>query len=112
MAFLSKQSKIFSHYAQSTLEFTMLVAIVIGVFLATGPYVKRGIQGRWKSATDDVGDQYDPRTSNTMIRHVLISNQEMRISVVNQAEPLGVWTNRTDISNTMEIKQGDVIIGP
>ena len=112
MTFLSKQSKTFSNYAQSTLEFTLLIAIVVGVFLATSPYVKRGLQGRWKAATDDLGDQYDPRTSNTMIRHMLISNQEMRISVVNQSEPQGVWTNRTDISNTMETKQGDVIIGP
>ena len=98
--------------AQSTIEYATLIAIVIGVFLAAGPYVKRGIQGRWKAATDDVGDQYDPRTSNTLIRHLLISNQEMRISVVNQTNPSGVWTNRTDISNTTETKQGDVIIGP
>jgi len=98
--------------AQSTIEYALLIAIVIGVFLATSPYVKRGLQGRWKAATDDLGDQYDPRTSNTMIRHMMISNQEMRISVVNQDSPTGIWTNRTDISNTMETKQGDVIIGP
>ena len=98
--------------AQSTIEFSMLVVIVIGVFLAASSYVKRGIQGRWKAATDDLGDQYDPRTSNTLIRHLLISNQEMRISVVNQDSPTGVWTNRTDISDTSETKEGDVIIGP
>jgi len=98
--------------AQSTIEYALLIAIVVGVFLATSPYVKRGLQGRWKAATDDLGDQYDPRTSNTMIRHMMISNQEMRISVVNQDSPTGIWTNRTDISNTMETKQGDVIIGP
>jgi hypothetical protein len=98
--------------AQSTIEYSMLIIIILGVFLAAGPYVKRGIQGRWKAAADDLGDQYDPRTSNTMIRHALISNQEMRISVVNQTNPLGAWTNRTDISDTTETKQGDVIIGP
>ena len=102
----------FKKKAQSTIEFTMLIVIVIGVLLAAGPYVKRGIQGRWKAAADDLGDQYDPRTSDTMIRHVLIANQEMRVKVVNQENPLGVWTNRTDISDTMEFKQGDVIIGP
>jgi len=102
----------FKKRAQSTIELSMLIIIVIGVCLAAGPYVKRGIQGRWKAAADDLGDQYDPRTSDTMIRHVLISNQEMRIRMVNQTNPGGVWTNRTDISDTMEFKQGEVIIGP
>ena len=98
--------------AQSSIEFTLLVIIVIGVFMAASSYVKRGIQGRWKSAVDDLGDQYDPRTSSAIIRHLLISNQEMRITVVNQDTPRGVWTNRVDISDTMETKQGDIIIGP
>ncbi len=47
--------------AQSLLEFTVLIIIIMAVFLSMSSYVKRGIQGRWKSAIDDFSDQYDPK---------------------------------------------------
>ena len=53
---------------QSTLEYAVLIIIVIGALLSIQVYIKRGIQGRLKSATDDIGDQYAP--GNTNIRAV------------------------------------------
>lgn len=44
--------------AQSTLEYAILVVIIIGVLLAMQVYIKRGLQGRLKSSTDDIGEQY------------------------------------------------------
>ena len=62
---------------QSTLEYTILLIIVMGAFLGVSNYFKRGVQGRWKSAVDDFGDQYDPRATNSWIRHVISSNSVM-----------------------------------
>lgn len=45
---------------QSTLEYAILVIIIIGALLAIQVYIKRGVQGRLKSATDDIGDQFSP----------------------------------------------------
>lgn len=45
--------------AQSTLEYAVLIVIVIGALLTIQTYVKRGIQGRLRQATDDIGDQFD-----------------------------------------------------
>ncbi len=95
---------------QSTLEFTILTIIIIGVFMAASDYVKRGIQGRWKSAVDDLGDQYDPRTANTDLTSVLISNSDMRISTINQTDG-GVVTFRNDTTDSLEVKQGSVVVG-
>lgn len=53
---------------QSTLEYAVLIIIVIGALLSIQVYVKRGIQGRLRSAADDIGDQYQP--GNTNIRSV------------------------------------------
>lgn len=53
---------------QSTLEYAVLIIIVIGALLSIQVYIKRGVQGRIKSATDDIGDQYSP--GNTNIRKV------------------------------------------
>lgn len=53
-----KTKKHFNLKAQSTLEYAILVVIIIGVLLAMQVYIKRGLQGRLKSSTDDIGEQY------------------------------------------------------
>ncbi|MCK5214386.1 MAG: hypothetical protein KAR05_03420 [Candidatus Omnitrophica bacterium] len=51
---------------QSTLEYAVLIIIVIGALLSIQVYIKRGIQGRMRSATDDIGDQYAPGNTNVI----------------------------------------------
>ena len=50
---------------QSTVEYIVLIIIVIGALLTIQVYVKRGIQGRMKTSSDDIGDQFSP--GNTRI---------------------------------------------
>ena len=49
---------------QSTLEYAILVIIVIVALLTVQTYVKRGLQGRLKQAADDIGDQFSPGNYN------------------------------------------------
>ena len=58
------------HSGQSTLEYAILIVIVIGALISIQVYIKRGIQGRLRSATDDIGDQYDPGNTRVNIRTV------------------------------------------
>lgn len=60
--------------AQSTLEYAILIIIVIGALLSIQVYIKRGVQGRLKSATDDIGDQYKVGSTNIRISTFLASN--------------------------------------
>lgn len=55
----------FSSKAQSTIEYAVLVMVVL-VVIASGLhlYAKRAIQGRLKATTDTVGEQFSPRYSN------------------------------------------------
>ena len=50
---------------QSTLEYAILIIIIIGALLSIQVYIKRGIQGRLKSAADDIGDQFSPGNMNS-----------------------------------------------
>ncbi|MBF0523285.1 MAG: hypothetical protein HQL24_09555 [Candidatus Omnitrophica bacterium] len=59
---------------QSTLEYAILVIIIIGALLSIQTYIKRGIQGRLKSATDDIGDQYSPGNTNVVSYTTTVSN--------------------------------------
>jgi len=50
--------KVFKKKAQSTLEYGIIVAVVVGALLAMQVYMKRGVQGRARSSIDSIGEQY------------------------------------------------------
>lgn len=51
---------------QSTLEYAVLVIIIIGALLTIQTYIKRGVQGRLKNSADDIGDQFSPGNTNAV----------------------------------------------
>ena len=55
---------VFKRQGQSTLEYAVLVIIIIGALLSIQAYIKRGVQGRMKQATDDVGEQFSVGNQN------------------------------------------------
>lgn len=61
---------------QSTLEYAILIIIIIGALLSIQVYIKRGVQGRLKSATDDIGTQFSP--GNTNVVKKMITSSESR----------------------------------
>ena len=85
--------------------------------VAMKDYVKRGVQGRWKSATDDFGDQYDPTSVNSNIVYTTQGNSNSAVTVENGSFGGGVqpeqgqWTSRIDTSNSVETKTGSTQIG-
>lgn len=91
---------------QTALEYIVLIIIVIGALLSIQHYFKRGLQGRWKAAVDDMGDQYDPRVADSSVRHTLVQSTNTSIIALNQVG--GYWTQRTDESISTERKQGTV----
>ena len=98
---------------QSIMEYVILLVIVIGAFVATSSYVKRGIQGRWKQAVDGLGEQYDPTIMVTHITYTL--NAQTMTKIESQpyilGDAMGLMTNRTDFSNSVERKAGQSQVG-
>lgn len=52
---------------QSTMEYAILIIIIIGALLSIQVYIKRGVQGRLKSAADDIGEQFSPGNTNSFV---------------------------------------------
>ncbi len=50
--------RIINRKGQSTLEYAILIIIIIAALVSLQTYIKRGIQGRLKSSADDIGDGY------------------------------------------------------
>ncbi len=44
---------------QSTLEYALIISVVVGALLAMQIYMKRGMEGRMRKASDDIGKQFD-----------------------------------------------------
>jgi len=50
--------------AQSTLEYAIIIFVVIVAMIALSAYFKRAIQGRGRQASDQIGEQFSPQTGS------------------------------------------------
>lgn len=69
------------HKGQSTLEYAILVIIIIGALVTIQVYVKRGVQGRLKSSSDDIGDQFSPGNTNSIKTTATHSKSQQLVGV-------------------------------
>jgi hypothetical protein len=85
---------------QSTLEYAILIIIIIGALLSIQVYIKRGVQGRLKSATDDIGTQFSPGNTNVISKMITSSRSaDTFLDGVTRSELLGDETT-TDLMNS------------
>jgi len=64
---------------QSTLEYAILIVVVIMALVAIQAYLSRGIQGRMRDSTDQLGDQYSAATGSynyTTTTHAIVNEQK------------------------------------
>jgi uncharacterized protein (UPF0333 family) len=53
--------------AQSTLEYALLIGVIVAGLIAMQMYLKRGYQGKLRESADQVGDQYSPDYTATKV---------------------------------------------
>ncbi len=94
---------------QTSLEYSVMILVIIGALIAAQNYIKRGLQGRWKAHVDELGEQYDPRTADTDLRQTLLSQTNTQIISMNTSG--GFWTLRTDSTISTEKKTGQTSVG-
>jgi hypothetical protein len=73
---------------QSTLEYAMIIAVVVGALLAMQIYMKRGVQGKLRESTDEIGTQFDAEKTS-------ISRTVNRTGTTTQTVVGGVTTTTT-----------------
>ena len=60
---------------QSTLEYAVVIAVVVSALLAMQIYMKRGAQGKLRQATDQIGDQFRPQNTTSTYTSASFSNR-------------------------------------
>ena len=88
--------------AQSTLEYALIISVVVGALLAMQVYVKRGIQGRLKKAADDLGDQYSPGHTTGSIAVTVNTNSSENLSSGVSMTSSNSNQHRTESSDTAD----------
>ena len=71
---------------QSTLEYAVLISVVVAALIAMQIYMKRGVQGKLRDATDQVGEQFRPAGTDTFWSYNTVSNSRRRELVSNTGE--------------------------
>ena len=74
---------------QSTLEFTIMMAMVIGAFLLMQIYMKRGMQGKLRESADQIGEQFEAK--DTVIKDAKVNRTAKTVQIVKD----GVTTVNT-----------------
>ena len=78
---------------QSSLEYAVIITIIVAALIAMQVYVKRGVQGRLKQASDDIGAQFSPgyttgtyTTSTNVTSNEAISQTTVGNAVMSQTD--------------------------
>lgn len=91
---------------QSTLEYAILVIIIIGALLSIQVYIKRGIQGRLKGAADDIGDQFSIGNVNEVriMKTGSYTKDTFKSGVTNSTLLADELTQETTLRNVLNVE--------
>lgn len=92
----------FNLRGQTSLEFAVIIAVIVAALLSMQIYIKRGIQGKLKTAADDLGQQYDPQ--NTTSDMTISLNSDVT-TTLESAEDEGELKTTTTVTTNNETER-------
>src|SRR3989338_7669597 len=84
--------------AQSTLEYAILIGVIVAGLIAMQVYLKRGFQGKLRESADSMGEQFSPGQTT----YNYTTN-----SFTNSTETLNAEITTTTIHNQWTGREGD-----
>lgn len=89
---------------QSTLEYTIIIAVVVAAILVMQAYVKRAVQGRQRDSADDIGSQFSQDTvGNNITNREAYTNESIQPGGAYGGGVLTTWTNQSQDIDKIEI---------
>lgn len=87
----------FNARAQSTLEYAIIIMVVVGALLAMQIYMKRGLEGKLKDSSDNIGAQYS--AGNVSSSHTTTTDTTSEEKTSAQGSSSNVDTSSTITGN-------------
>lgn len=95
-------SKVLTKRGQSTLEYAVLIVVIIAALIAMQVYLKRGIQGGLREKSDQIGEQFSPGYTMTNLTTTTHSRtRDTSWTVASRTEILNQFQNRYGWENVM-----------
>ncbi len=89
---------------QSMLEYAVLIVLVAAALLTIQIYLKRGIQGRLRSAADDIGEQFSPVGTLSIKTDSYSKTKETSNAGVTTSNIVSVGDSYTNRKETFNLK--------
>ncbi len=87
---------------QSTLEYAVLIVVIIAALIAMQVYLKRGVQGRMRESSDQIGDQFSPGyTQSNRVRTTYTNSMERTTAYDTTTQIQNQYQNVTGYENVM-----------
>jgi len=91
-----------SKRGQSTLEYAVLIVVIIAALVAMQVYLKRGVQGRMRESADQIGEQFSPGyTVSNRVTTTYAESREMADAYSTTTEIVNQFQNRTGTEEVM-----------
>lgn len=106
-----------SFRGQSTVEYAVLIAVLVGALIAMQVYLKRGMSGHLRNASDSIGEQYAPgkTTSNYTLEIKSNTKTESKLlkdTVLKDGTKADVMETTTTINSDTTKKTGGETVDP
>jgi uncharacterized protein (UPF0333 family) len=91
-----------SKRGQSTLEYAVLIVVIIAALVAMQVYLKRGVQGRMRESADQIGEPFSPGyTVSNRVTTTFAQSQEVSDAYSTTTTILNQFQNRTGAENVL-----------
>lgn len=96
---------------QSSIEYAVLIALIVAACLAMQVYAKRGLSGRIRASADSIGEQYAPNKTTGTFTTTIASDTTTTSKLVKDRDVGGgtkadVMVTTTTINNDSTSKTG------
>jgi len=97
--------------AQTTAEYAILIGLVVAALVAMQTYVKRGLQGRMKDATDQVGLQNPSLNATPQYEPYYMQQDVTQNTIATDTENTAVGGAITRTNNDASARTGTQTFG-
>ncbi|MDP3732182.1 MAG: hypothetical protein Q8R31_04035 [Candidatus Omnitrophota bacterium] len=84
---------------QSTLEYALIIAVVVGALLAMQVYMRRSLQGKLRESTDEMGGQYS--AGNVKAKYITTQTGEKK--TIEKFGVDGPGVSRTEVDTAAAV---------
>jgi len=75
-----------TNIAQTSLEYAVVIAVIVAALLAMQAYIKRGFMGRLKGVADELGQQYDYNNTSGTHNLFYLTNATTIVQTKNEIQ--------------------------